>query len=48
MMQNLQLERPLVVFDIESTGVMPQRDPIVENAVLKIYPTGTPRTPSGG
>ena len=29
MMQNLQLERPLVVFDIESTGVMPQRDRIV-------------------
>ena len=40
MMQNLQLERPLVVFDIESTGVMPQRDRIVEIAVLKIFPDG--------
>ena len=39
-MQNLQLERPLVVFDIESTGVMPQRDRIVEIAVLKIFPDG--------
>ncbi len=40
MFQGLQLERPLVVFDIESTGVMPARDRIVELAVLKIYPDG--------
>ena len=31
MMRNLQLERLLVVFGIESTGVMPQRDRIVES-----------------
>ena len=38
---DLQLERPLVVFDIESTGVSPERDRIVELAVLKIMPDGT-------
>ena len=30
MLENLQLTRPLAVFDIESTGVVPQRDRIVE------------------
>ena len=40
MSTELKLERPLVVFDIESTGIMPQRDRIVELAVLKIYPDG--------
>ena len=39
-MEQLKLERPLAVFDIESTGVMPQRDRIVEIAVLKIFPDG--------
>ena len=37
---DLKLERPLVVFDIESTGVNPMRDRIVELAVLKISPDG--------
>jgi DNA polymerase-3 subunit epsilon len=36
----LDLTRPLVVFDIESTGVNPLRDRIVELAVLKIFPDG--------
>ncbi|MBR7104630.1 MAG: 3'-5' exonuclease [Lentisphaeria bacterium] len=36
----LKLERPLALFDIESTGVVPQRDRIVEIAVIKIYPDG--------
>ncbi len=40
MSNELKLERPLVVFDIESTGVSPQRDRIVEIAVLKIFPDG--------
>ena len=44
MLENLQLERPLVVFDIESTGVVPQRDRIVEIAVMKIMPDGSSRT----
>ncbi len=40
MIQELKLERPLVVFDIESTGIVPTRDRIVELAVQKIYPDG--------
>ncbi len=37
----LQLLRPLVIFDLESTGVFPERDRIVELAVLKIFPDGS-------
>ena len=44
MLENLQLTRPLAVFDIESTGIVPQRDRIVEIAVMKIMPDGTSRT----
>ena len=44
MLENLQLTRPLAVFDIESTGVVHQRDRIVEIAVMKIMPDGTSRT----
>lgn len=43
MLEQLKLDRPLVVFDIESTGVVPQRDRIVEIAVLKITPDGESR-----
>lgn len=38
---DLKLDRPLVIFDIESTGVTPNRDRIVELAVLKIMPDGS-------
>lgn len=38
---DLKLERPLVIFDIESTGVAPGRDRIVELAVKKIMPDGS-------
>ncbi len=38
---DLQLERPLVVFDLESTGTNPYRDRIVEIAVVKIMPDGS-------
>lgn len=48
MSNELKLERPLVVFDIESTGIMPQRDRIVEIAVLKVFRTAAPRIPCGG
>ena len=37
----LKLNRPLVVFDIESTGVMPRRDRIIELAAIKVLPDGT-------
>jgi DNA polymerase-3 subunit epsilon len=40
-MLNLTLDRPLVVFDIESTGLFPRRDRIVELAAVKVMPDGT-------
>ena len=41
MFEKLKLDRPLAFFDIESTGVVPQRDRIVEIAVLMINPDGS-------
>ena len=40
----LKLDRPVAVFDIESTGIVPTRDRIVEIAVLKITPDGQSRS----
>ena len=40
MFGKLQLRRPLALFDIESTGIVPQRDRIVEISVLKLFPDG--------
>lgn len=39
-MLNLTLDRPLVVFDIESTGVSPRKDRIIELAAIKVTPAG--------
>ncbi len=36
----LKLDRPLIVFDIESTGVNPRQDRIIELAAVKIHPNG--------
>ena len=36
----IELERPLVVFDIESTGVSPRKDRIIELAAIKVSPGG--------
>ena len=43
MPRTLELARPLAVFDIESTGVVPQRDRIVELAIQRIEPDGSVR-----
>lgn len=40
-MLNLKLERPLVVFDLEATGVNVQNDRIVEISVIKVMPDGS-------
>ena len=40
-MLNVELERPLVFFDIESTGVVPRADRIVELAAVRMHPDGT-------
>ncbi len=37
----LKLDKPLVVFDIESTGVSPRKDRIIELAAIKVLPDGT-------
>ena len=37
----IELNRPLVVFDIESTGISPRRDRIIELAAVKVNPDGT-------
>ena len=38
---DLELKRPIVFFDIESTGLDPESDRIVELAAIKIHPDGT-------
>lgn len=40
-MKNLQLERPLAFVDVETTGLNPYSDRIVELSILKIHPEGT-------
>lgn len=39
-MLHLQLKRPLIVFDIESTGLNPATDRIVELSYIKVHPGG--------
>ena len=43
-MSDLKLERPLVFFDLETTGVNVARDRIVEISVVKLLPDGTRTT----
>ena len=37
----IELKRPLVVFDIESTGISPRKDRIIELAAVKVLPDGS-------
>ncbi len=39
-MAMIKLDRPLAVIDIESTGVNPRLDRIIDLAVVKVYPDG--------
>lgn len=41
MFKNLTLQRPLAVFDLETTGTDVKTDRIVEISVLKVYPQGS-------
>jgi DNA polymerase III subunit epsilon len=43
-MQNLQLDRSLVCFDLETTGTDVQRDRIVQIALIRVEPGGGRRT----
>ncbi len=38
---SIQLTRPLVIFDLETTGININRDRIVEISMLKVFPNGT-------
>ncbi len=38
MLKNIQLDRPLAVLDLETTGIDPKLDRIVEVSVLKLSP----------
>ena len=40
MLKNIALERPLAVIDLETTGIDPKCDRIVEVSVLKLTPGG--------
>ena len=41
MLKNLHIERPLAFIDVETTGLNPYSDRIVELSILKIHPDGT-------
>ena len=43
-MMTLNLKRPLVFFDLETTGVNVSHDRIVELSYIKVYPDGTEET----
>lgn len=40
----LKLERPLAIFDLETTGLNISQDRIVEIGIIKVYPDGTEET----
>lgn len=42
-MRRLQLERPLAVFDLETTGKYPDRDRIVDITIVTVSPSGQTR-----
>ncbi len=41
MLKNLKLEKPIAFIDVETTGIRPYTDRIVELSVLKIQPDGS-------
>ncbi len=41
MLRNLQLDRPIAFIDVETTGLRPYADRIVELSILKIHPDGS-------
>ncbi|MDR7481499.1 MAG: 3'-5' exonuclease [Armatimonadota bacterium] len=43
-MQHLRLHRPLVFIDLETTGITPTADRIVEIAMIKVHPDGRRET----
>ena len=37
---NLKLEKPIIFFDLETTGLQISKDRIVEISILKVFPNG--------
>ena len=37
---NLKLEKPIIFFDLETTGLQIAKDRIVEISILKVFPNG--------
>ncbi len=44
MIEDFKLTRPVVFLDLETTGVWPEKDRIIEVALIKIYPDGREET----
>ena len=40
-MNNLRIGKPIVFLDLESTGLNPKRDKVVEITVIKLFPDGS-------
>lgn len=43
-MKNLKLDRPLAVFDLETTGIDPDKDRIIQIAIIRVEPDGRRKT----
>ncbi len=43
-MKNLKLDRPLAIFDLETTGIDPDKDRIVQIAIIRVEPDGRRKT----
>lgn len=43
-MASLELNRPLIIFDLETTGISIERDRIVEICTIKVFPDGSEET----
>ena len=39
-MKNLKMDRPVAVFDLETTGIDPDKDRIVQIAIIRVEPDG--------